>query len=727
MKSSWFISTLVVVMICNNAAIGLTEQSAKALLMMTLEELSSLAITTASKTSERITHTPAAMIVVSREQIRARRYVSLLDLLRDLPGVDIQARTHNTSNNEILLRGHNGSKTMLILQNGVRIDSPTGENIPIDNNFPLYHAKQVEILYGPASALYGADAFGGVINIITEEGADVNGVRLSSAYGSDNYHYHNAYAGAKFGALDVLMGAHIHRDDGPNMSKAYPDVYPKVDAVDFSGNVVVPAAQREDVIIPERSSSAFAKLTFQEKLTLGFNQSNFRNLTSVGLLPEVGLFLEDSFWDTHLLHTYGQYQHDFSTRLSGTTTLVYAEYEVDPASRFKDMYGDFQNSYTYVKGRKQGIEQQFNYTVSDKHGLVGGLSYENFYALPRITNLPLPYDADVSQYYRNTTIAIPVLDVSYHNHAAYLQWQGKWRDNLSTSAGLRYDENSRYGGALNPRLGVVYKPSAALVLKALYGQAFRAPSPLDNLLNFGAFTPQQTPNGDYVSYFFHVPNRDLKPEESDDYQLGLSYRFNDNFKLDLSGYYSEVHNLIVSQITDTPIQFLDGGFIYNTRQYHNLGRERHYGGELVLSYQRDLGAAWQLDSWGSYSYIDGDVRYRSDSIDVELPLIAQHKVRLGATLTYRDQYFATLKLRLNGDTTTTTIDRQQPSQRLTSRAYGVADLHLGARELIAGLALNLDIYNLFDTRYYNASGGGATLEEVPQERRALVLSLNYAF
>lgn len=139
------------------------------LLGLSLEELMNISIVTASKREESIQSTPSTVTVVTQQQITDRHYINLIDLLQDLPGFDIQKATDETRYHNITFRGHLGNNKFLILQNGIRIDSPTGEIIPVADNFPLYNAKQIEILYGPAAALYGADAFGGVINIITKE------------------------------------------------------------------------------------------------------------------------------------------------------------------------------------------------------------------------------------------------------------------------------------------------------------------------------------------------------------------------------------------------------------------------------------------------------------------------------------------------------------------------------------------------------------------------------
>jgi outer membrane cobalamin receptor len=75
----------------------------------------------------------------------------------------------------------------VILPDGMRISSPTNEPLPVLENFPLYLAKQIEVVYGPGSALYGADDMAGVINIITEKSASKDMLQAQSLTGTQGY------------------------------------------------------------------------------------------------------------------------------------------------------------------------------------------------------------------------------------------------------------------------------------------------------------------------------------------------------------------------------------------------------------------------------------------------------------------------------------------------------------------------------------------------------------
>jgi len=148
------------------------------LLSLSLEDLINTPVVTASRQSETRSQSPAHILVINREHIRERRYRNLADLMEDLPGVDFMRGTKSSAYNNFSVHGYSGSNKLLIMLDGVRVGHPAGGNFPIAENFALYQAKQVEVLYGPAAALYGADAVAGVINIITDKASEAPGASV---------------------------------------------------------------------------------------------------------------------------------------------------------------------------------------------------------------------------------------------------------------------------------------------------------------------------------------------------------------------------------------------------------------------------------------------------------------------------------------------------------------------------------------------------------------------
>ncbi|MBD9367833.1 TonB-dependent receptor [Xanthomonas sp. XNM01] len=156
-------------------------------------------VVTAAGFEQKITDAPASISVVTREELQKRPYISLIDAVRDLEGVDVGETSDKTGQRTISMRGM-GSEYTLILIDGKRQNNH-GDIYPNSfggNQFnhipPLDMVERIEVIRGPASTLYGADALGGVINIITRKVADRwtgsatigHSIQENSDFGSDS-------------------------------------------------------------------------------------------------------------------------------------------------------------------------------------------------------------------------------------------------------------------------------------------------------------------------------------------------------------------------------------------------------------------------------------------------------------------------------------------------------------------------------------------------------------
>ena len=111
------------------------------------------------------------------------------------------------------MQGSRGASHVIVLLDGVRISSPTNEPLPILANYPVHSARQIEIVYGPASALYGADAFSAVINIISKEADAETDLDLATSVGQYGLHnYSGSYAGKLGTSGTFLIAGQLLRD-----------------------------------------------------------------------------------------------------------------------------------------------------------------------------------------------------------------------------------------------------------------------------------------------------------------------------------------------------------------------------------------------------------------------------------------------------------------------------------------------------------------------------------
>ena len=681
-------------------------------------------IVTATKTSQSAHRAPATVIVITQSQIKERGYNNLLDLLKDLPGVDVQDRGGQETYNAVLMRGINKQDKIIIMMDGHKISSPTGQKIPIAENFPLFHAKQVEIVFGPASALYGADAFAGVINIITQDADEIDGFELSLSGGSFGYFNSHLQYGKKLGEkIKLSAGGHTHVSDNADLRKYY-DEYQLDD---------VSIANKEDrnFYLQTASHSAYLKIEINDSFTLGYNRSFFSHPSGQGVLTNQVLFNKDAQWGTLINGYYADYNFEDGDSLSGTTSLSYLTYEVDPETKFIDLWDDYKVAYKYAKGSRFKLEQQLDFQVTDNNLLTGGAIFEDFYALPKTFNLTHPFDPDRAAseqgyFYDGTddTLPLKIFELKYQNYGAYLQLQSELNSSLSSVLGLRYDENSRYGSSVNPRGGLVFSPSDKTTIKLLYGEAFQAPSPHNAYAGYGSFSSGPNINGNYEGSGFRLPNPELEPENLKTYELSLIQNPSPAFTFSASTFYTDVDNLIQDVKYSETSTYIEGGEVINWKRKENRAEAYFYGGELSVDYKTNIKGII-LKSWGNYSYVNGKQRLEN-SPKTRYKSITEHKVKMGLTARI-DQFYVSPSVKWIGRSnnrlasSTTSYSRDER----TVDDYFLVNLHLGLENKDKTRTIVLNIQNLLDKRYYNSGESSQRFLSIQQEPRRFILGLTF--
>src|ERR1700704_746826 len=143
---------------------------------LSLEELMKVEVTTASKTPQTLMHTAAAAFVITQEDIRRSGATKIPELLRMVPGIEVaQVNAHTWA---ITARGFNGvyANKLLVLIDGRSVYTPLFSGVQWDlQDTMLEDIERIEVIRGPGGTLWGANAFNGVINIITKNAGDTQG------------------------------------------------------------------------------------------------------------------------------------------------------------------------------------------------------------------------------------------------------------------------------------------------------------------------------------------------------------------------------------------------------------------------------------------------------------------------------------------------------------------------------------------------------------------------
>ncbi len=692
---------------------------------MSLEELFNLDVVTASRSSQSLRKAPGTIFVVTQAEIRERGLASLSDVLGDLPSVDYHPSSDVVNYNHFTFRGVFGNNKFLVLRDGVRVSSPTGEEMPIAQNFSLQNVKQIEVAYGPASALYGADAFTGVVNIISD---DRGGGSVQFEFGEDGHRsWRFDYGGKLSDTIRFYLGAFDMQSDGYDLAASYPNEYRLRDLVTFGGEVYLESSDRAEPRFP-LSSSGFHLGVRSDAFSLSYRANSLRHSLATAASPDFIDYGKSPDWETKLETLAGSYVFDFGGNGHSRLQASYSLYEVDPQSKFSNVFVNYENGYKYAKSQRADIGQQFEFDLSEQGILTLGYALESFKSIPITADLPTPYQTGkpasgqgLSFPGTNGEIEIPVFEADWENYGIFSQWQVSLGNGYDLTLGARFDDSSSYGSVFTPRAGLVWAPSDDRSIKLLYGEAFLAPSPNNAYRFFGSFAFERE-DGLYQSFFFHLPNPDLQPEEMRTLELSGSRRFGDKLNANASLFYEEVENLIQPVFyPGVNSEFLDGSVIESVEINENVGSIEAFGFDLGLTYRESFGEhKWKL--WGNLSYIDGDLR--QPGIVTDLPYTASFKLKIGATYRYRDFYISPTVYRI-GDSNSSELGS---AIGFETDAFTIANMHIGYDGLGDGVSLYLKVANLFDTRYRVPGSGDITVfDAAPQNGRQMILGLRYDF
>ena len=157
------------------------------------------AMISASRSQKSVGELPLTAYIVTKEEIHENGYNTLVDVLKTVPGIRVSQPGSATEGETFLTRGLIGNQNMKILINDVPIKPTFLLGMPIGSQLPVRQAERIEIIFGPAGAVYGSDASAGVINIILRESERPVFVSADLNFGSENYRGLNLLLGGKFG------------------------------------------------------------------------------------------------------------------------------------------------------------------------------------------------------------------------------------------------------------------------------------------------------------------------------------------------------------------------------------------------------------------------------------------------------------------------------------------------------------------------------------------------
>jgi len=495
----------------------------------------------------------ASVSVVTQADIQLFGYRSLADVLRSQRGFYLNTDGLNWfAGVRGFLRPGEWNARLLVLVDGRPTREIIYDQTHIDEDFvvPMEAVQRVEVIRGPGSALYGSDAVFGVINVVTRDGADLNGAQVKLEGGTDYTARGNVLLGFQAtGGWDVLADLSGYTSQGDNHIH-----YDGVDDAqhDF-GNII--NSDYQGVY------SGFLKIKKGEfSVTLDSENRDQDNRDATYL---TSFFDPGSMQEARTNVTF-KFDHQISSDQQLHAMVYYGDYHYQQSLPNGDP-GDVYNTTAYDSW--VGEEVDYDWQATTQVHLLAGVN-----ATQALGTHQEDFD----------TLSGIVLNIrqSYNDAGAYFEVEDKFTSWLSVTAGGRVDQIQRLGASVSPRLAAILTPTAADTFKALYGRAFRPPNLYEMF---------------YASPGANTPNPNLQREVCDTFELVWERQFKDGWRTTLDGYVWDLHHAI------DDIAQADGSL-----QYQNVGTDVADGLEAEVDKKWQSGATFRAYGSMDRAQRDGD-------------------------------------------------------------------------------------------------------------------------
>ncbi len=604
-----------VIGLCCSVLLFAKEPELDTLFELSLEELMSVEITTASQEKESLLETPAIVSVITAKQIKEWGVQNVYEALSFLPGIVINETYmgYSVVTFRGVIPGLFNNKALFMINGHPSYERLFGSGHT--EFIPIEAIKRIEVVRSPASSLYGTNAVSGVINIITKQGVE-NANEITARTGSHDHYYGNFNL---YNANMTLSGS-IQKDRGYHYGGT---------VAENPGNLVAGAPHIVDMNYQDDLANLFldihdetwainAAYSKHEDARFGFNPWVWLN----------GINEQESFYlDVNKNFTIDDGQLNLWLRYDYADKVFHAgEFPFPPGTAHPSVAGRTSTETTMFNTvQRYSAEAQYKKKVNDAFSYIVGMTGE----YDESTSLDFIYDSDGA---RNDYGGFTV---SPHTktYAAYAQVKYRFDEDWVGIAGLRGEDNDIVGfSGIVPRLGLTYRAAKDTYIKALYSEAFRTPVFLEQYVYVPGFT-----FGDI----------DLKREEAKNYELALDSALNKENQLQVTLYYLELKN----EITRRPA----GG---GATEYFNAPGRSMYG--IEAEWKSILSQSFEMILNASYS--DGEdktIEYLQPGFNDHAPFIANYTAN--AMLTYHvnrhwsttlsDQYISSKEYVLQDGTT----------------------------------------------------------------------------
>ena len=711
-------------------------------------------ITTASSKAENLNEVPVPTTLITEEMIRNSCARNLQEVLATyVPGMNIVDCNDDIN---IAMRGiySNGQEKILIMLNGHRLNSFATNIAAPDFSISLDKIRQIEVLRGPASSLYGGVALTAVVNVITKQGADVDGVEAHFGMGNYGQVKGSMMFGKHYFDLDMLVWGSLYKAKGESVYMPLEDTGMKLRGGDITigGIGKKPSydiglqmkyknlqflynTQFSQVISPLTMTYTFAPYDLEKYYTFSglspsfATYSHHANLSYGQQLGNVFLRGAVTYDNSDLTHYQVLNDPETSVLLDVLPISEAIKKRIDGSSGISRYINGIEHT---VGGKLQG---EWSYINKGNHQ--GLLTFGAEYSYFQLDDVEYIYGYNYDQLIPTSESVISQGKGHESNMNGFLQLKHQWKAFI-LNAGLRFDYKSRYDDThireFSPRLALIYLQPKWNV-KLSYSKSFIDAPYLYRKTNF------------IVGYILGADDDSdiLNPETLHSYQLTFgATQWLPGLNFEINGFYNRARDLIYQYVAE----------------HYNTGNYNTYGIEFSASYQQrrfstHLTATWQDVSRAelfnlNFGYSLSTPGFATNAV-VAWQATKNLKLRTHVDFMSRQHVFyidihkyglfrnlntmvQKLRAEYEANPTPENLESLQTFEQLMQDAQNETPVFkeidprilfdLGATYQWRNLTVDLDIKNLFNKSYYQS---GVSTGLIPQRGRWFLVTLGYKF
>ncbi len=659
-----------------------------------------------------LSRAPAVASVVSSEYIQKLGAQDIDDVIQSVPGLHV-SRSSNSYNPIYVFRGiHTDfNSQVLVLINGIPLTNlHAGNRSQVWGGMPVDAIERIEILRGPGSALYGAEAFAGVINIITKSRDSLEGNSLKVAAGSYSSRSITVSHGGDYLGWGAGVIAEYYKSDGHG-EIVDADAQSKFDDIFETNASYAPvpvgvSSENFDVRLDLRKNAWRLRMGSQIRRDVGLGTG-----ISEAIVPSNRESSDRHNADITWNKTFFSGDLDVTSQVS----LLESRFETGDSQRLFPEGANFDLGVFEdgVIGNPNLKERHKRFNLSafvnrfEKHSIHIGVGYyhgdmrevkesKNFEVVPVVRSdgsiaqllQPLGEVIDVSD-----TDAAFLPEVKRNNRFIYFQDVWQLTDNLELTNGIRLDNYSQFGSTANKRIAVVWTISESLTSKLLYGEAFKAPS----------FVEAYATNNPVI-----IGNPNLDPERIKTAEWVISYQRDDTFFSQVNFYRYRWSDIIGGEEVEGT----------SAKRAVNAGTQIGKGFEFEANWS----ATERLSFLTHFSHLDSE----QDLTGARAPFVPHKQFHLSSSYTLTDKFSLSLHVNRVMDRV-----REIDDTRKSVDDYTRTDLSISYLPFKNRLKFKFVVRNIFndDVRQPSAfaTGGANIPNDLPEAGRNYFLSSTFSF